>query len=198
MSQGSLPAKQAVSLVQPILETEPWNSGEINRVPRQECRSVYDRDGGDLEIHGAAANALAAEVNELVRGPAIPREHSPAGKKLQAAAQPLIGIDLLVRVNLAVDLGKPASQLFLRRNNGGCNLLPGILKPPSQPVSRLGTSLQGGQVVSIKNEHGCSGFPDPADTSCQAGSFPQSRDHPSIDPPWRANLFCAAIFWRDH
>ena len=80
--------------IQPILDAQAGHFLEIHQVPRQQQRIVGEANCGDLQVHGADANALALQPIEAIRRLVIEGDEDEFAQQLQAV------LELLVSPNL--------------------------------------------------------------------------------------------------
>ena len=109
MASPTFPANS----IQPILESQAGDLREVARIASQERYIVGQGNAGDFQIHRTDADAFASKAHEQVGGSSVPREHGPRGEKINAALEPLISKNLLVRVGEAMDFSEPGALRLL-------------------------------------------------------------------------------------
>ena len=98
---------------------------------------MCEGDASDFQIHRANAHALTPKMQKPICAVGVPREDHPSGVKLQTTQQSRVSGNLRVRVVMRpMDLGEPAAQLFLGRNNCGCDVLARGGQAPVKACSR--------------------------------------------------------------
>ena len=83
-------------LIQPVFKPQAGDLGEVHGVAGEERGIVGQGDAGDSQVHGADADALAAEASEGGGGFGIQRESHPAGEEVHALDELLLGEDAFV------------------------------------------------------------------------------------------------------
>src|SRR5688572_28697019 len=91
-----------------------------------------------------------------------------------------------------MNLRQPSPQLFLRRNDGGRDFIPGSFEPLDQFCTGFGTTVERSEVIRIKDEHSRRWYVNSGDTLGPVESSRRIRDHPSTIRKSRANPSCRA------
>ena len=93
-------------------------------------------DAGDSQIHGADADALAAEASEGGSGLVIQGENDPTGNEVHALDELLVGEDAFFRIKGAVGAGQCAAKFFFQRDDCGEYLCPGLQEATSESLAK--------------------------------------------------------------
>ena len=67
----------------PVFHGQAGKLLEVDSIPRDECRAVGERDGGDLEVHATDAVFLAAQVFKDFGGAGVEGDDRPTGKEFE-------------------------------------------------------------------------------------------------------------------
>lgn len=120
-------------LHQPVFKPQSRNLGEVHGVLGEEKRVVGNGDAGDLEVHGADADALLAKGEEESRRILIQRQNRPRCVSFNETVKFPIGIDLPERIGCGMDFFQPAFDAFLHIYHSGGYLVTSCVQALGQP-----------------------------------------------------------------
>ncbi len=141
-------------LKQPVFKSQSGNLGKVHGVLCEKKGVVGDGDAGNLEVHGADADALLAKGMEKSRCILIQRQNRPPCVGFDEVIKFRVGVDLPQRVGCGMDFLQPAFDALLNIHNGGGDFLTGGIQAPGQSFGRGSIATQCRQVVSIQHHHG--------------------------------------------
>jgi hypothetical protein len=127
--------------------------GEVHGVAGEERGVVSQGDAGDSQIHGADADALAAESREGGGGFGIQRENYPPSEEVHALDEFLVGEDAFVRIKGAVGAGQHAAKFFFQRDDRGEYLCSGLQEATPESLTKRSGIGQFLEVIGIEQEH---------------------------------------------
>jgi hypothetical protein len=143
-----------MSSVQPVLETQIRNPGEVPQITCQQSRVVFEGDAGYLQIHRANSDAERSERPESRGRLEIPGKHGHQTEKASSRCQPLCCHHFLFYISRRSNLCQTSPKYFFNSRNRSDGLFFGCDQPTFQSLAEGCAHREFPQVIGVEDEHG--------------------------------------------